>query len=288
MQAHGMKLVRFLSLSLVLCACTGIPLWAQDALPAAPAAPPAAPAPPPVLTNTGKPVVVPFQCTSEDVQSAGFSCSEEAPCPMYLELNGAAATGAKYYLAGNIHSDAVTLYSILLGSEDSGRTWQEIHPRIRGAGLDHLQFFDASTGWVSGQQLFPLPQDPFVLLTTDAGKNWRQQPVFGESAETRFGSIQEMHFTSKAEGGLVVDRSQGGDAGPFALYESPDGGESWSIKEHSSKPLHLKGAPAPDAEWRVRVDGAAKAFVMERKQGERWTAQASFAVSLGSCKLAPQ
>jgi photosystem II stability/assembly factor-like uncharacterized protein len=207
---------------------------------------------------------------------------------VYLELSTATAAGNKYYLAGNIHSDAVTLYSVLLGSDDAGHTWREINQRIRGSGLDHLQFIDADTGWAGGQQLFPLPQDPFVLLTADGGKSWRQQPVFGENAEYHFGSIQEMYFASKTNGSLIVDRSSGGDAGPFALYESPDGGESWTIKEQSNKPLHVKGAPAPDAEWRVRVDPATKAFVLEHRQGERWISHASFAVNLGQCKLPPQ
>jgi photosystem II stability/assembly factor-like uncharacterized protein len=280
---------------LVAFLCAAIPLVAQDQPPAgqvsapgAPATLPAAPAPAPILTNDGKPIVVPFQCTAEDIQAAGFSCSEEAPCPVYLELSAAAANGNRYYVAGNIHSDAVTLYSVLLGSEDAGKTWQEIYQRVRGAGLDHLQFLDASTGWAGGQQLFPLPQEPFVLLTTDAGKSWRQQPVLGESAENHFGSVQEMYFSSKTNGSLVVDRSQGGDAGPFALYESPDGGESWNIKEQSHKPIHLKGAPAQDSEWRLRVDESTKAFHVEHSQGARWTSHAAFAVNLGSCKLAPQ
>jgi hypothetical protein len=65
-----------------------------------------------------------------------------------------------------------------------------------------------------------------------------------------------MFFTSKTDGSLVIDRSSGGDAGPFALYESPDGGDSWAIKEQSGKPLHVKGVP--DADWRVRVDAAVR------------------------------
>ena len=50
--------------------------------------PPPAPTPvlPPILENTGKPVVVPFQCSAEDIQAAGLSCSEDDPCPIYLEL----------------------------------------------------------------------------------------------------------------------------------------------------------------------------------------------------------
>jgi photosystem II stability/assembly factor-like uncharacterized protein len=243
---------------------------------------------PPVLINTGKPMLVPFQCTHEDVGSAGFSCSEDAPCPVYLELGAAASTANKFYAAGNIHSDAVTLYSILLGSDDAGHTWREIHPRMRAAGLDHLQFVDAETGWVGGQQLFPLPQDPFVLLTVDGGKSWRQTSIFGDNSDYHFGSIQEMYFSSKTNGSIVVDRSSGGDAGPFALYESPDGGASWSLKEQNSKPIHIKGAPPSDADWRVRVDAASKAFLIERRQGERWTLQASFAVNIGFCRLPGQ
>ena len=239
-----------------------------------------------MLTNNGTPMVLPFQCTAEDIQSAGFSCSEDAPCPIYLELSAAAAAGDKYFVAGNIHSDAVTLYSVLLGSEDAGRTWREVHRRIPGAGLDHLQFLDPQTGWAGGQQLFPLPQDPFVVLTTDGGKTWRQEPVFGENADYHYGSIQEMFFTSKTDGSLIIDRSSGGDAGPFALYESADGGDSWAIKEQSNKPLHLKGVP--DAGWRVRVDAATKAFLVESRRGERWTSRAAFAVNLGMCKLPAQ
>lgn len=280
-------------LCLVLLTCAGIPAVAQDQ-PSPPAGqtipsagqsiPPATE--PPVLANTGKPMVIPFQCTAEDVGSAGFSCSEEAPCPVYLDLSAVAATANKYFVAGNIHSDAITLYSVLLGSDDAGHTWREIHQRLRGAGLDHLQFIDTETGWAGGQQLFPLPQDPFVLLTVDGGKSWRQQAVFGENADYHFGSIQEMYFASKTNGSLVVDRSSGGDPGPFALYESPNGGESWTIMEQSTKPLHVKGAPPPDADWRVRVDAATKSFLLEHRQGERWSAHASFAVNLGVCKVA--
>jgi hypothetical protein len=265
----------------------GMAVRAQDPVPATQPAETQPPPEAPVLVNSGKPMVLPFRCTIEDVGSAGFSCSEEAPCPVYLELSAATAAGNKYYLAGNIHSDAVTLYSVLLGSDDAGHTWREIHPRIRAAGLDHLQFLDADTGWAGGQQLFPLPQDPFVLSTTDGGKTWRQEAVFGENSDYHFGSIQEMYFASKTGGSLIVDRSSGGDPGPFALYESADGGASWTVKEQSGKPLHVKGAPS-EGDWRVRVDAGSKAFLLERHQGERWAPQASFAVDIGFCRLGPQ
>jgi hypothetical protein len=276
--------MRICFLLLVSSVLPGALVRGQDSPPSTgqASAPQAVPEPPAML-NTGKPMVLPFECTREDVGSAGFSCSEEAPCPVYLELGAAAAAGNRIFVAGNIHSDAVTLYSVLLGSDDAGHSWREVHPRIRAAGLDHLQFVDANTGWVGGQQLFPLPQDPFVLLTTDGGTNWRQAAILGENSDYHFGSIQEMYFSSKSNGDLVIDRSSGGDPGPFALYESSDGGASWTLKEQTRKLLRLKGAP--EADWRVRVDGGMKAFLVERRHGERWAQQASFAVNIGVCRL---
>jgi len=172
----------------------------------------------------------------------------------------------------------------LLGSEDAGREWQEISPRIRGASLDHLQFVDAAAGWAAGQELFPLPQEPFVLGTTDGGKNWTRHAVLADEAESRFGSILEFHFGSKMSGDLVIDRGQGSGAGRYARFESPSGGETWQIKEESSKPLRVKAPPAEPVDWRVRADGASGSFQLERRLGDRWISRASFAVQIGACK----
>src|SRR6266568_5187134 len=77
---------------------------------------PVTPKGPGKLTNTGAPLRVPFQCTNEDMEWAGMSCSAEEPCPVYLELAAVEAVGNRIFLAGNIHSNSVTLYSVLLGS----------------------------------------------------------------------------------------------------------------------------------------------------------------------------
>ena len=104
----------------LLLACGA--LWAQDLPPAT--APPVVPAAPVVLENTGKPMVAPFHCTEEDIRSAGLTCSEQDPCPVYLELATVESTGIRIFAAGNIHSANATLYTMLLGSEDNGRTWR--------------------------------------------------------------------------------------------------------------------------------------------------------------------
>ncbi|HTS30705.1 MAG TPA: hypothetical protein VMH81_32755 [Bryobacteraceae bacterium] len=258
-------------------------MWAQDQPPTVPATPPPAP---PVIENTGKPMVVPFQCTADQLHWVGLSCNEEEPCALYLELSAVESVGDRILAAGNVHSTAATLASVLLASEDAGHTWRQAADPVVGAGLDRIQFLNGEAGWISGEVLFPLQQDPFLLVTSDGGKTWRQSAIFGESRENRFGSIQQFSFASKESGMLIVDRGQGSDSDRYELYESMDGGDSWTIKETSTKPLSLKHPPAASTGWRIRADGPSASFHIERRQGQRWTSTAAFSVKLPPCKLA--
>jgi hypothetical protein len=236
-----------------------------------------------VLENHDRPMEVPFKCTEEDMEWAGLSCSEQDPCPAYFELAAAEPSGPRIFAAGNIHSESVTLYSVLLASDDGGKTWREVHDRVRGAGLDHIQFADLINGWVSGESLSPLPQDPFVLITTDGGTTWRRQPLFGD---TEPGSIQQFFFTSRKQGSLIVDRGEGSEVERYSLYESADGGETWRVVQLSKAPLRLPGAMEKEKDWRVRADRATQSFRIEHRVGDRWTPAASFAVKAGACKPA--
>ena len=245
-------------------------------------APPAVPAAPAVLENSGKPILVPFHCTEEDIRSAGLGCSEQDPCPVYLELAAVESTGLRIFVAGDIHSATATLHTVLLGSEDNGQTWSEVHERVRGAGLDHIQFVDVATGWTSGLSFAPLPEDPFLLMTTDGGKTWRLHAIFNEP---RFGSIQQFFFENRESGALVIDHGSGASGDRYELFETNDGGETWNIRETSVKSIRIKRAPAaPNADWRVRADGPTKSFHVERRQGQKWISLAAFTVSLGVCK----
>jgi hypothetical protein len=255
---------------------------AQDTPPQTPqtqvSPPPTAPAP--LFQNEGKPITLPFECTGEDIQWAGMTCSEDEPCPIYLELSIAEGVGSHILTAGNIHSDTVTLYSVLLSSGDAGHTWTLGTDAYRGAGLDHIQFVDPLTGWISGQTLYPISQDPFFLLTSDGGATWRTKPLFNES---HFGLIQQFSFDSKTTGSVILDQGPSSDSDRYARYESADGGETWLIKEQSKKPLQLKrSAAAPN--WRARADAASRSYHIERRQGDKWISVAAFSVRLPVCK----
>lgn len=227
------------------------------------------------------PVRIEYACPPEDIDSFGLTCTPEDPCPIFLELASVDASGARLFLSGNLHTASSTLYGILLSSEDGGKAWTEPLQRVRSAALEQIQFLDLAHGWISGQFIDPLPKDPFLMLTTDGGKTWRQRPLFEES---RIGSIAQFWFDSPTNGELVFDRSQGGTT-RHELYESMTGGESWNVKEVTTTPIHLKKARAKEgAAWRVRADAATKTYRLERRAGERWETIASFLIRINDCK----
>jgi hypothetical protein len=232
------------------------------------------------LENSGKPMRVVFECTAADTQAAGIGCSEEDPCPVYLELSNVEAVGGKIFITGNLHTPMATLNSILLASEDSGSTWTEPHPRMRSSGLDQIQFVDFQNGWISGANLQTAPRDPFFLITADGGKTWHNRPLF---EETRVAAIERFWFDSATNGTLLVDARL--DNGKRELYETRTGGESWTIQETSSDPSHaFKDKPVGVPGWRVRTDASTHSFLIEKSENNHWQKVGSFLVNIASCK----
>jgi hypothetical protein len=232
------------------------------------------------LENKGQPMRLVYECTAAETQAAGLGCSEEDPCPVYLELANLEAVGAKLFVTGNLHTAMATLDSVLLASEDGGSTWTEPHPRIRSSGLDQIQFVDFQNGWISGANLQGAPRDPFLLITTDGGKTWRQRPIF---EETRVAAIERFWFDSPANGTLVIDARL--DNGKHEEYRSSDGGESWAIQPASAEPVRSPKEKQPGGPaWRVRTDAATHSYVIEKSENTRWQKVASFLVNVAQCK----
>ena len=143
------------------------------------------------IENTGTPIAIPFSCTDDDTREGGLTCSAEQPCPVYLELSGVETALNRVFLSGNLHTADATLFSILLVSEDSGKTWTEPFPRTRATLLEEIQFIDFQNGWVAGANVQGVPRDPFLLMTNDGGKSWTERPIFEES---RAGVVERFWF----------------------------------------------------------------------------------------------
>ena len=225
---------------------------------------------------------LPYQCSDEDRTASGLHCTEEEPCPVYLELAAVEPVGARLFVVGNIHTGSVTLQSVVVASADAGKTWSEPFERLRGASLDRIQFFDYATGWISGQIVQPLPRDPFFLLTTDGGATWRRRPVFSES---RTGAVERFQFDARTDGTLWIDRSRSGEAGAaYERYETTSGGESWTLREAMSRPpAAAPGEKERDTGWRLRPDGATRSYRLERRSEKQWQMVAAFLIPMGEC-----
>ncbi|MBL0161770.1 MAG: hypothetical protein IPP47_32620 [Bryobacterales bacterium] len=237
--------------------------------------------------EAAKPHVLTAVCADTEIAEFGLDCTAEEPCPIYLELTAVEALGTKLFLAGNFHTGTVTLWSVLLASEDEGKTWAEPLGRIRGAVLDQVQFVDFENGWTAGHVTGNLPKDPFFLKTTDAGKTWRRIPIFEDTA---YGSVESFWFTSKTQGELIINRR--GDArSRYQRLQTMTGADSWMMQEVSAKPLPnprpRAAAAAASADWRIRADGPSKSLRVERREAGRWRSVAAFQLRAGACQAEP-
>jgi photosystem II stability/assembly factor-like uncharacterized protein len=223
---------------------------------------------------------VTYDCPAKDIELFGLNCTDEEPCAVLLELTSAEAAGNRVLVAGNLHTRDATLFSLLLASDDNGLTWTEPAPRLRNAALEQIEFWDPQTGWISGESIDPLARNPFLMLTADGGRTWRQKLLLEDE---KFGTITQFHFDSKTNGELVVDAGQGKTVRQ-ELYASMTGGESWELKEVSNKPLRLKGTrPTNQSGWRVRADAPHGAYLVERGAGRNWEMVASFPIHVADC-----
>jgi len=228
-----------------------------------------------------QPVHIAFECTESDTEAFGLTCTMEDPCPVFLELSSADAAAGRLIAAGNLHTKDVTLYGIVLASDDNGATWSEPIPRLRGASLEQIEFLDLQNGWISGESIDPLARDPFLLVTSDAGQNWRRRPIL---EDTKYATISQFHFDTPAHGELVLDASQPKKVRQ-ELYESMTGGESWEVKQVSNTPVRLKNARAPgEGPLRVRTEAASGSYIVERGGGRTWQPVASFPVHVADCQ----
>jgi len=196
---------------------------------------------------------------------------------VFFEVSAVDAFGSRIVVAGDIHTATTTLYGVVLTTEDGGASWNEATTRSRSTAFEQLQVI-GDHGWLSGQRLEPLPKDPFFLITSDAGKNWREQPLFGE---TRFGSIAQFRFETTLNGELIFDDSVG-KAVHQESYSTKTGGDNWELRQTSTKALHLK--PAGDAAWTVTAPAGSKTYLIEHVVSGKKQTFARFLIHIGDCK----
>lgn len=234
-----------------------------------------------MLPGQVKPIQIGGQCSAEAFQNQPLPCTSDQPCPLFLELAAAEQVVNRIVVTGNLHTPSYTVESVLLVSEDGGRSWSEGYQRIPMAVLDQLQFLDFEAGWANGHILQSSPRDAFFLLTTDGGKTWRKTSV---ASEARTGAVEQFWFDSRTHGMLSVDRVRSAENGfRYEQWESITGGESWNVRQVDTKPVPFS-RPAREPVLRIRADSSGRTHRLERRDGPRWTLIASFSIAAGECR----
>jgi hypothetical protein len=224
------------------------------------------------------PVHVDYTCPAEDIDAFGLTCSEDQPCPVFFEVSAVDSFGSHVFVAGDIHTATTTLYGVVLSTDDAGATWNEAITRLRSTAFEQFQVIDAH-GWLSGQRLEPLPKDPFLMITSDSGKTWRQKPLF---EDTVFGSILQFWFSSAESGELIFDDSVG-KVTQQELYGTMTGGENWEIRQKSSKPLQIAAAHL-NASWKISAPPGSATYLIEHIVNGQKQTVARFLIHIGDCK----
>jgi hypothetical protein len=232
-------------------------------------------------TSDDTPVKLPYTCSENDLAAAGMTCSDDNPCPIYVELSSVSAIGKKLVITGNLHDPSATIASVLLVSGDDGLTWKEPSPRIAGSALEQSQWLDAQHGWAAGEVQVPLSRDPFFLITSDGGALWRQKEIAEDSIP---GEIMRFWFDTPEHGELVVDGGRSAEGGRYQMYESRTGGDTWSIVSKTSDVPKLRRTPGLiDPDYRLSTDSRTKTYVVEKRNGGDWSTVASFVIQVASC-----
>ncbi len=261
---------------MVLWLCVGtlsVPLAGQ---------PEAEPETAPRLVFEGEPLVLPLECWEEDLLRAGLVCNDVTPCSLVMELVAIGNLGERVYVMGNVHASAGTVSSVLLASDDKGRTWTEPLDRIPGGSLEIFRAVDEKHGWIGGQQWeADTSPDPFMLSTRNGGERWTDRYIWED--EDRTGIVLEFDFENPRHGFLIIERT-GAEGDPFELYETRTGGSSWNIRGFSSEEPEIPFDPAAGEDrWRLREDLSSGTYWVEEREGDNWKPVSSFAPKVGAC-----
>ena len=109
----------------------------------------------------------------------------------------------------------------LFVTRDGGRTWQE---RSLPLG-EPVKFLDGERGWVAGG-----PPGDLLYRTDDGGQTWQLQSLpLPSSARHVFVGLPA--FENEQAGTLAVTLAGSPDPG-LAIYETRDGGDTWSLATH--------------------------------------------------------
>ena len=132
---------------------------------------------------------------------------------------------AQHAYLGVLQNGATNLF----WTQDSGKTWTTAHFHISPYGISQITFLDAQHGWMTFDIDHGMEKYYIALMSTsDGGKTW--QTVLDMTPNTHTSlpeqGLKSFTFTSPQKG--WVTGTEDFNAINARLYETPDGGKTWT------------------------------------------------------------
>lgn len=147
--------------------------------------------------------------------------------------------------------------SVILSSDDYGKTWQSFKVPFEIGSNDQ--------GRDSGERLVVDPNDDNILYygtendglwkSTDGGTSWAKDPSFPDAGANTAAGLQFVTFDrSEKHFGTPTQHIVVGDADTSSLYETTDGGTTWSKVADGPGTIPIKAQFASDGSMYVVYD----------------------------------
>lgn len=186
------------------------------------------------------------------------------------------------FLLGSLQTPAVSIRSLLLRSEDGGRSWGEVMTPVTGSDVIRLFFLNKQTGWTLLGQTSEGPGPLYLYKTRDSGKSWE-----------KVSRIPKRHYTGWPKGFGFIDERNGRiemlyeGAAPtdgFAIMSTSDGGITWretrslSLDEYREKYEKDSEEPSTDyvtardgSQWKLQKQPNGQVSILRRRRsGGEW------------------
>ena len=151
---------------------------------------------------------------------------------------------------GDVHIDSdfvgyalgrIASASVLLKSEDSGRTWNALEPPRIPSGLTSLSFPTSREGWIGGKDV--------LLHTGDGGETWTQRTSPAANQQ-----LNDLVFQRNGIGWAAFDQPFDGIEKlihDHTLFHTRDGGRSWTPVLGGWKDINRLDTLGPGTLWGV-------------------------------------
>jgi photosystem II stability/assembly factor-like uncharacterized protein len=155
----------------------------------------------------------------------------------------------------------------LFWTDSGGTSWRKITPSVTGS-IQAVEFLDMKDGWVvaveSGVAGAPLYS---LAVTDDGGVTWEMSllELFAMGDVTSFPAAVYLDRLDAATGWITVQRASGSNFNQGALFQTTDGGETWSrLFSPNGNPAHfvnantgwIAGGPEDDDLYRTLNGGS--------------------------------